>query len=640
MIANSIARTGDLPVVPGDDAIALVAGNVRLATIARSAWRSPRGIERHDLDLLAATAPVGGAAALGQMMAGVGLVEPNWARIAAGDVHRDLVHNHAGLRDEVCPDDLFSVDDAWQLHDRAIAVRCRIEGDSQATLRAYQPDPAVPWLFMADQFLVRPGHAQVARLSLRHAYLPVLLVLVDPEENLLATRLIAFPSLLRGGVHHGEALLAGDGSFAGIDRLAGRLCTTIAGARPGLAEFVVSGVDVDLDGAIGTEPMFSPSIASWLRFMGVALDSRGGDPVLPLRGSGPARRSSDYLLRSPAHSVPSLAIIAARAPLEHDVDDVTGSTIDIAATSREPRLHIGLPRTAVSAEIAAAIPGAPRLVRRSAVVPARFALDAMPMAIRSRNFTAWSGVPDVFGPVEAPASGSTVRLIVVAGPDTNAAATLDNLARAPGAATYHVSIIGGAAPTIDPRCFATVDWNKGESSLMAGIVAAAAAPGDVIVLVCPGIGITDARIVDHLVADALMAGAADVACTALSGPAIDQPEAGHRSSVGHHALTGATDRDAALRWTEIASGRWPVAANSPTVIAISRTAYDRAGGLAQADTIEAALVAFASRARARGLISLCDSRLAVLVRPDAVDAMRSAPNPAAPSTAISTLTRF
>ena len=109
--------------------------------------------------------------------------------------------------------------------------------------------------------------------------------------------------------------------------------------------------------------------------------------------------------------------------------------------------------------------------------------------------------------------------------------------------------------------------------------------------------------------------------------AIDQPEAGHRSSVGHYALSGADKADAQLRWAELVRGRWPVVANSPTVVAISRAAYDRVGGFAHADTIDAALADFAQRARAHGLLSLCDSRLAVVVRGDAIDADRSAPTP-------------
>lgn len=98
-------------------------------------------------------------------------------------------------------------------------------------------------------------------------YMPVLLVLTTAAGRLLGTALLPFPSLLRGGNHHGEALtVAPDAGALEAARTASVAILNAwqaAGARrPSLR------LEVDLTGANGTERLLSRSFKDWLQQIG------------------------------------------------------------------------------------------------------------------------------------------------------------------------------------------------------------------------------------------------------------------------------------------------------------------------------------------------------------------------------------
>ena len=292
----------------------------------------------------------------------------------------------------------------------------------------------------------------------------------------------------------------------------------------------------------------------------------------------------------------------------------------------DPKISIALPRLPVPGALAAVVPGlgAPRLVRRSASVATRFALSDTVMAIRSSSFARSAGVPDVFGPATTPQHGASVSMIIVAKADRPVTALLDTLARSPAAASTNVVVVGSLASDFDAARFARVQLQAAEGPITTRIDAAVAATGtDVIVIVFAGVNPAEPAIVDHLVAAAMIEGVADVGCAALRGPGIERPEATEQSAFGLFAVPAGPveDRRAVQpRWHEIPAGLWPVYANRPTMMAVRRSVYDRVGGLGAFASVDAALARFAARARDLGLVSLCDTRLAVLTSGGTIDA--------------------
>jgi hypothetical protein len=149
-------------------------------------------------------------------------------------------------------------------HDLRLRLSCRGMAP-EASICAVQLDP-----FAGHQDLVLSSARLVADgtvfldVSLANPFLPLLLMLTGAGGELLGTSLLPFPSLCRGGDHHGEALAhapAADGIAAvrqtSVAILAGWLAA--GGPRPSLH------IEVSLDAANGAERLLGRSFRDWLR---------------------------------------------------------------------------------------------------------------------------------------------------------------------------------------------------------------------------------------------------------------------------------------------------------------------------------------------------------------------------------------
>lgn len=149
-------------------------------------------------------------------------------------------------------------------HDLRLRLFCR-GMEPGAWISAVQLDPfgGQQDLVLSSTRLVADGTAFLD-VSLANPFLPLLLMLTDAGGGLLGTALLPFPSLCRGGDHHGEALAhapASDGTAAvrqtSVAILDGWLA---AGSRqPSLH------IEVSLQGANGTERLLGRSFRDWLR---------------------------------------------------------------------------------------------------------------------------------------------------------------------------------------------------------------------------------------------------------------------------------------------------------------------------------------------------------------------------------------
>lgn len=194
-------------------------------------------------------------------------------------------------------------------------------------LRAYQHDPS------QDGRLALVGEGLAATtldfldLSLRNPYFPVLFVRSDCDGNLVASSLLEFPSLCRGGTHYPELIRRvcdREGASDSIDvlevsrQIGGDLLAIICRqALPLIGELAV-----DLAGADGTHPLFQPNFQIWLsqvaRIPMSAMDSgNSGQPHLVAAvdrpSKQPAIRETAGKLTLAADMIPSLSVISAAA---------------------------------------------------------------------------------------------------------------------------------------------------------------------------------------------------------------------------------------------------------------------------------------------------------------------------------------
>lgn len=155
--------------------------------------------------------------------------------------------------------------DSWYVNVSQLRTRWKSH-NYPFVVRAFQCDP-----FRAGEFsLVGEGRVasalDVMDVNLRNRFFPVLFAFAEPAGCLRGSRLLAFPSLCRGGLHYAE-LLSGPEEDRAIDPFArsDRICADMLKLRRLEATPAVSTIAVDLDKADGTGPLFQPDFQDWLR---------------------------------------------------------------------------------------------------------------------------------------------------------------------------------------------------------------------------------------------------------------------------------------------------------------------------------------------------------------------------------------
>jgi hypothetical protein len=135
-------------------------------------------------------------------------------------------------------------------------------------VRALQPD------LSCDGSLLLVGEGLVSSrldcidLQLRDAFSPILLIFCDVDGAIRGCRMIAFPSLCRGGTHYPELVALAKASkgepvdvIAYGESLASRLLELLRGQ----AEPIVERISIDMQGADGRAPLFQPSLRRWIQ---------------------------------------------------------------------------------------------------------------------------------------------------------------------------------------------------------------------------------------------------------------------------------------------------------------------------------------------------------------------------------------
>jgi hypothetical protein len=203
--------------------------------------------------------------------------------------------------------------DAWYVN--SAQLRTRWSGPKlPLVVRAFQIDPDTDAILLIGEGLVASS-LDFVDLSLRNPFFPVLFIFGQPDAAVRSARLLAFPSLCRGGVHYPEllALTADPPQPANPDpltegeRLSRRLLALIGGV-----DASVSRIEVDLTGADGSKPLFDVHFKQWLQRV-VRIDVA---PLAIMQGTGPG----DFLREGAlVHSTVMRDDLGAVLHLNHDM---------------------------------------------------------------------------------------------------------------------------------------------------------------------------------------------------------------------------------------------------------------------------------------------------------------------------------
>lgn len=152
--------------------------------------------------------------------------------------------------------------DAWYVASLHLRTRWwRL--DYPFVVRAFQQDPVSSQIELVGEAAIC-SPTDFIDAVLINRFFPVLFVFAKPAGALLDLRILAFPSLCRGGPHYGESLVPDPDEqatdvFVRSDRCAENLLRIRTGANA-----AVKIIEVDLDGADGRGPLFQPDFQLWM----------------------------------------------------------------------------------------------------------------------------------------------------------------------------------------------------------------------------------------------------------------------------------------------------------------------------------------------------------------------------------------
>lgn len=267
----------------------------------------------------------------------------------------------------------FRLADLWYASDSAMRLRFE-DRDAQnslgerSVLRCYQIDGAAGSLQLVAELVVDLEARMFADVALPNPLAPLLFTATNLTGKLEGAMLLPFPSLCRGGWHHGE--------LAAIGARPEYMANLMAMSNVLLAEYLdprargpllVARLRVDLQGATGAEKIFSSAVRRWLggtfglrrpAFTGEAAhdDPRARfhlESAWPDEETGPdtvqGRRTSEresgggWTLQLPADSLPTISALVSRRPHPGEAKSLVGPFVLADPVTGRPRTVVNLP---------------------------------------------------------------------------------------------------------------------------------------------------------------------------------------------------------------------------------------------------------------------------------------------------------
>ncbi len=236
-------------------------GNVQENSPVR--WLRSHQLSSDDRRLLS-----NGDIAIGYIADGTPRIEAAFDRLARLSGLDSATVGRAG----VCPDYTSAkLIDAWYVNQAQLRTRWK-DDELPFVVRVLQHDPMVDGQLKLIGEGLTSSELDFVDVSLSNPYFPILFVFGEPDGTLRGARLMAFPSLCRGGLHYPELLAISPES---PDPLEAGLAeaTRIEKMRSAKARLVQS-IRIDLSGSDGTSPLFRLSFQTWLdRVAGVTVNA-------------------------------------------------------------------------------------------------------------------------------------------------------------------------------------------------------------------------------------------------------------------------------------------------------------------------------------------------------------------------------
>jgi hypothetical protein len=554
--------------------------------------------------------------------------------------------------------------DAWFASARDLRLRF---AKPTPVLRFFQWDRHAGQLVLLSEAHVRASNG-LADIPTLNPLLPILIAASDGEGVLEGLFLLPFPSLCRGGCHHGE-LLAGEGGSL-MDRLLA-LSTSLAETwlTGDQGAFTIGRIDVDLTNARGSEIIFSRAVQLWL-------DGCFDVRCRPINGSAIAdervrlyleerlrgvkdeaeelserERSASYALQISAGAIPSLQAIVARGEPRVGATGL-GASILVDGATGEPQWLLDLARVdarLLEKQWAGGAPS-PKLVplrERASQAEQPAAIDATPgvtLALTACNDTA-AGV-ELFGSVTRLAkSGRAIRnpsaqpeisvLCPYWGDERRFAAFLDSLRLQTNVANLEV-IVTAASPRTESgasledllrRFFPDGTVISCDDRMLPGTrlnLMAERTRCDLL-LVAAGVLLHDPSTLDVLRHIAEEEGAATIGCVLRSVAAAGAAGPAHLHCAGFYPDGKEEPHGVVTTFARLDSpaplGSWtyPIAANPPPLFMTRKTNWREFGGFNETlSDMGTVAIDFAVRATTRRYVHLCTSAVTATVIDEAI----------------------
>lgn len=531
--------------------------------------------------------------------------------------------------------------DGW--HESESGLVLRFANGLAGVARAFQ--------FGADGALVMVAEAALAgtEADLVGMRLPdplgeVLVVLCAPDGALIDAMVLPFPSLLRGGLHHGELAVieSAPGSMATLADYSRVLGLEWLGWPGGPDAFAVGRIEIDMRGANGTEPIFrTPVIAGLTSRFGLTIGTVTGSAApqreqlvstfrdivaAPLAARGSARG----VLQLPCDTVPSLFAIVSRR-LAHDPCIARIAVVDAATLKPSADLTIPQVGQGLAALQHADLPAhAPLFMTADRDDANAAGTPPFPLAVRHLNRIVWQGDPLM--PVSPdqplplgdapPRDAVAVSAIIDAGDDAEAlAACLAALSHQIGAGRIEIVLAGWPDDRKLPETAADVKVVAGAGLPRAARLnlAAAAASGGSLLFLDPAVLLSDPRTVAFLRQVANQEGAATAACALVTEQEDGDDARVHSAGYfpTHVSLSGGSGFDVCQIDVAriIPAATYPVAANHALCCLVDGAAWKALGGF-DAARFPAAMfdLDFGVRAIAAGYANFCTTLVRAATR--------------------------
>lgn len=293
--------------------------------------------------------------------------------------------------------------DGW--FDGEAAITLRLSAGFFGVARVFQAD-GDGRLHCVAEAVVGGGEADLVEAQLVDPFGALLVVFALRDGGLVDSAVVPFPSLMRGGLHHGElaVLETAPGSMATLADYSQTLALEWLGWPEGPERFAIGRIAIDMRGASGTEPVFRSSVLSSVaRQFGIVMRAQEGSyapqreqlvaaiaAVEPAGGMAP-REAANGVLVLPCDAVPSIyAMVARRLP--HDPSLSRFAVVD-AATVR-PLADVSLPYDAGLARLQhAEMPAHAPFLALAEAQQAGGGAPIFPLAVRHYGKLAWQADP-------------------------------------------------------------------------------------------------------------------------------------------------------------------------------------------------------------------------------------------------------